>query len=351
MQPTRLDKFVQVEDLAMAIRIGINGFGRIGRLVARLAARHPEVDLVAFNDLVDPATNAHLFKYDSTYGRFAGTVELAGDELLVNGDKVMLLKEKDPAALPWGDLGVDFVLESTGVFTDVEKCSLHLKGGAKQVILSAPAKGEMPTYVLGVNHEKWLGDGKPSVVSNASCTTNCLAPMAKVLHDNFGIVRGLMNTIHAYTNDQNILDRGHKDLRRARAAAVNIIPTTTGAAKAIGLVIPELKGKLDGFATRVPVVTGSLVDLTCELATETSKDEINARMAAAAAGPLAGILYCTTDPIVSTDIVGDPHSSIFDPALTTVSGGKFAKTVSWYDNEMGYSNRCVDLMLYMAKQS
>lgn len=335
----------------MKIRIGINGFGRIGRLVARIAAKHPEVDLVAFNDLVEPATNAHLFKYDSTYGPFDGTVELAGNELIVNGDKIRLLMEKDPAALPWGDLGVEFVLESTGIFTNMEKCSLHLQGGARYTILSAPAKGEMPTYVYGVNHQNWHNDGRPAVLSNASCTTNCLAPMAKVLNDNFGIVRGLMNTIHAYTNDQNILDRGHKDLRRARAAAVNIIPTTTGAAKAIGLVIPELKGKLDGFATRVPVVTGSMVDLTCEVSTATSKDEVNAKMAAAAAGPLAGVLKYTEEPLVSTDMIADSHSSIFDAGLTSVIGGNFVKTVSWYDNEWGYSCRCVDLMLYLAQQS
>lgn len=333
----------------MSIRIGINGFGRIGRLVARIAAQAPDVDLVAFNDLVDPATNAHLFKYDSTYGRFPGTVELNGDELSINADKVKLFKEKDPALIPWGDLGVDFVLESTGVFTSVEACEKHLAGGAKQVVLSAPAKGPMPTYVFGVNHELWPSDGKPTVISNASCTTNCLAPVAKVLHDNWVIQRGLMNTIHAYTGDQNLLDRGHKDLRRARSAAVNVVPTTTGAAKAIGLVIPALKGRLDGFATRVPVVTGSMVDLTVELEREATAAEINAKMAEAAAGPLKGILYCATDPIVSTDIVGDPHSSIFDPPLTVVIGGNFAKIVSWYDNEWGYSNRCLDLMHYMAK--
>jgi glyceraldehyde 3-phosphate dehydrogenase len=333
----------------MSIRIGINGFGRIGRLVARLAAKAADVDLVAFNDLVDPATNAHLFKYDSTYGRFEGAVELQGDELLVNGDKVKLLKEKDPALIPWGDLGVDFVLESTGVFTNVEACAKHLAGGAKYVMLSAPAKGAMPTYVYGVNHEQWLSDGKPAVVSNASCTTNCLAPVAKVLNDNWVIQRGLMNTIHAYTGDQNILDRGHKDLRRARSAAVNVIPTTTGAAKAIGLVIPALKGKLDGFATRVPVVTGSMVDLTVELEREASVEAINAKMAEAAAGPLKGILDYMTDPIVSTDIIGDAHSSIFDPALTSMVGANFAKIVSWYDNEWGYSNRCLDLMHFMAR--
>jgi glyceraldehyde 3-phosphate dehydrogenase len=333
----------------MSIRIGINGFGRIGRLVARIAAQASDVDLVAFNDLVDPATNAHLFKYDSTYGRFNGTIELSGDELNVNGDKVKLFKEKDPALIPWGELGVDFVLESTGVFTSVEACEKHLAGGAKHVVLSAPAKGPMPTYVYGVNHELWLSDGKPAVISNASCTTNCLAPVAQVLNDNWVIKRGLMNTIHAYTGDQNLLDRGHRDLRRARSAAVNVIPTTTGAAKAIGLVIPALKGKLDGFATRVPVVTGSMVDLTVELERETTAAEINAKMAEAAAGAMKGILYYSADPIVSTDVIGDAHSSIFDPGLTVVLGGNFVKIVSWYDNEWGYSNRCLDLMHFMAQ--
>ena len=335
----------------MKIRIGINGFGRIGRLVARIAASAPDVDLVAFNDLVDPAINAHLFKYDSTYRTFAGSVELQGEELVVNGDRVRLLKEKDPVLIPWGDLGVEFVLESTGVFTSAEACEKHLAGGAKYVILSAPAKGPMPTYLMGVNHTQWVADGKPKVLSNASCTTNCLAPMAKVLNDAFVIKRGLMNTIHAYTNDQQILDRGHKDLRRARSAAVNIIPTTTGAAKAIGLVIPELKGKLDGFATRVPVVTGSMVDLTCELEKDTSAAEINAKMAEAAAGPLMGVLEYASDPIVSSDIIQNPHSSIFDSGLTSVMGGTFSKTVSWYDNEWGYSCRCVDLMRYLSSQA
>jgi glyceraldehyde 3-phosphate dehydrogenase len=332
----------------MAIRIGINGFGRIGRLVARIASKHPGIDLVAFNDLCDAATNAHLFKYDSTFRRFDGTVELQGSELVINGDRVKTFAEKDPAALPWGDLGVDYVLESTGAFTNVEKCGLHLKGGAKQVVLSAPAKGEMPTYVMGVNHKQWLSDGKPQVVSNASCTTNCLAPVAKVLHENFGIKRGLMNTIHAYTNDQKILDQMHKDLRRARSAAVSIIPTTTGAAKAVGLVIPALKGKVDGFAMRVPTVTGSVVDLTIEMEKPGTAEEINAKIIEAANGELKGILYAMADPIVSMDIVGDPHSSIFDLALTKVMDGNFAKVVSWYDNEWGYSCRCIDLMEFMA---
>ena len=333
----------------MAIRLGINGFGRIGRLVARIASASREVDLVAFNDLCDAPTNAHLFKYDSTYGRFDGTVELLGDVMKINGDAVKLVSQKDPAAIPWGEMGVDFVLESTGAFTDVAKCGLHLQGGAKHVILSAPAKGEMPTYVMGVNHAQWVADGKPAVISNASCTTNCLAPLAKVVHDNFGIKRGLMNTIHAYTNDQKILDQMHKDLRRARAAAVNIIPTTTGAAKAIGLVIPALKGKLDGFATRVPTVTGSMVDLTLELEKATTAEEINAKLEAAANGELKGILYATRDPIVSLDVKGDSHSCVADLGLTKVLGGDFAKVVAWYDNEWAYSCRCVDLMLYMAK--
>ncbi|MDQ3024289.1 MAG: glyceraldehyde-3-phosphate dehydrogenase, partial [bacterium] len=234
------------------IRLGINGFGRIGRQVTRIGASDPRIEVVAVNDLVDPATNAHLFKYDSTYGRFNGTVELDGDDIVINGTSVRVFKQKDPAQIPWGDIGVDYVLESTGVFTNVEECSKHIAGGAKMVMLSSPAKGAMPTYVLGVNEQQWLSDGRPDVISNASCTTNCLAPMVKVLHDSFGVARGLMNTVHSYTNDQRILDKDHKDLRRARAAAVNIIPTTTGAAKSVALVIPELKGRLDGFSLRVP---------------------------------------------------------------------------------------------------
>jgi len=332
----------------MAIRLGINGFGRIGRQVARIAAKHVNIDLVAFNDLADAATNAHLFKYDSTYGKWDGTVELKGDEFVINGDSVKLLCERDPSKLPWGDLGVEFVIESTGVFRDVEKCQLHLAGGARQVVLSAPAKGEMPTYVMGVNHVNWVADGRPTVISNASCTTNCLAPLAKVLHDNWGIRRGLMNTIHAYTNDQNLLDQMHKDLRRARSAAVNIIPTTTGAARAVGLVIPELAGKVDGFAMRVPTVTGSVVDLTAELEKPASAEEINAALTTAANGALKGILAVTNDPIVSMDIVQDAHSSIADLELTKVIDGNFAKVVSWYDNEWGYSNRCIDLVEYLA---
>jgi glyceraldehyde 3-phosphate dehydrogenase len=332
----------------MGIRIGINGFGRIGRQVARLATEHPEFNLVAFNDLGDAATNAHLFKYDSTYGRFAGSCELDGNKLYINGDAVTLLQESDPARLPWGDLGADIVLECTGAFTSTEKCGLHLGSGAKRVILSAPAKGEMPTYVYGVNHTQWQSDGCPAVVSNASCTTNCLAPLAKVLHESFGIERGLMNTIHAYTNDQRILDQAHKDLRRARSAAVNVIPTTTGAAKAVALVIPDLKGKVDGFAMRVPVVTGSVVDFTAVLSKSTTAEEINAAFNAAADGPLKGILKATYDPIVSSDIIGESHSCVVDLGLTKVLDGNFAKLVGWYDNEWGYSCRCIDLAIYMA---
>ncbi|MBN2083471.1 type I glyceraldehyde-3-phosphate dehydrogenase [bacterium] len=332
------------------IRLGINGFGRIGRQVARIASSSDEIDLVAFNDLCDAKTNAHLFKYDSTYGRFNGTIELKGDEFIINGDAVKLLSIKDPAELPWGDLGVDFVLESTGVFRTVETCNKHLEAGAKQVLLSAPAKGEMPTYVMGVNHLNWAADGKPKIISNASCTTNCLAPVAKVLNDNYTIKRGLMNTIHAYTNDQRILDQLHSDLRRARSAAVNIIPTTTGAAKAVGLVIPDLKGKVDGFATRVPTVTGSMVDLTVEVEKPTTAEDINAKLRAAANGELKGILYATDDPIVSTDIVGDSHSSIADLDMTKVIDGTFIKTISWYDNEWGYSSRCVDFFKFLAGQ-
>jgi glyceraldehyde 3-phosphate dehydrogenase len=333
----------------MGIRIGINGFGRIGRQIARIATAHPEFDLVAFNDIGEPATNAHLFKYDSTYGRFDGDVQLEGDKLYINADAVRQLQLKDPAQLPWGDLGVEVVFECTGIFTTAEDCMKHTAAGAARVILSAPAKGEMPTYVYGVNHERWGADGQPAVVSNASCTTNCLAPLVKVLHDSFGVERGLMNTIHAYTNDQRILDQQHKDLRRARSAAVNVIPTTTGAAKAIGLVIPELKGRIDGFAVRVPVVTGSLVDFTCTLARDVTAEEINAAFTTAAAGPLKGVLKATTDPLVSTDIIQESASCTVDLGLTKVLDGRFAKAVGWYDNEWGYSCRCIDLALYMAQ--
>ncbi|MCC7478817.1 type I glyceraldehyde-3-phosphate dehydrogenase [bacterium] len=331
----------------MAIRIGINGFGRIGRIVTRIAHIDPRIEVVAVNDLVDAASNAHLFKYDSTYGRFNGSVEVDGGEFIINGNRVRVFSSKDPAQIPWGDLGVDYVVESTGVFTNIEECSKHIAGGARRVLLSAPSKGEMPTYVMGVNQQQWAADGHPAVVSNASCTTNCLAPLVKVLHESFGVRRGLMNTIHSYTNDQRLLDKDHKDLRRARAAAVNIIPTTTGAAKAVALVIPELKGRLDGFSLRVPTVVGSAVDITCELDKSTSKEEINERLRDAMRGALKGILYITDDPIVSSDIIGDTNSCIVDAALTTVIGGNFAKVVGWYDNEWGYSQRCVDLIAYM----
>lgn len=337
------------------IRLGINGFGRIGRIVTRLAHFNPAIEVVAVNDLLDARTNAHLFKYDSSYGRFNGTVRVEDDSFVIDSpggeaSRIKVFAQKDPAGLPWGDLGVEYLLESTGVFTNIEECSKHIAAGARRVILSAPSKGEMPTYVMGVNHGNWVAEGKPAVVSNASCTTNCLAPMVKVLNDSFGVRRGIMNTIHSYTNDQRLLDRDHKDLRRARAAAVNIIPTTTGAAKAVALVIPALKGKLDGFALRVPTPTGSIVDFTAELDKEASKEAINAAMREAAGGALKGILSVADDPIVLTDIVGDEHSCIMDADLTTVVGGNLAKVVGWYDNEWGYSARCLDLMLYMQAQ-
>jgi glyceraldehyde 3-phosphate dehydrogenase len=334
------------------IRLAINGFGRIGRQVTRIAHFNPNIEVVAVNDLGEARANAHLFKYDSSYGRFNGSVVVDGDCFIIDSpsgeaSRIRVTSEKDPAKLNWAAQQIDFVLESTGVFTNVEECSKHISAGARFCVLSAPSKGEMPTYVLGVNHENWEREGLPKVVSNASCTTNCLAPMVKVLHDSFGVKRGIMNTIHSYTNDQRLLDRDHKDLRRARSAAVNIIPTTTGAAKAVALVIPELKGRLDGFALRVPTPTGSIVDFTCELEKPASKDEINAAMTAAAAAGLKGILSVATEPIVLSDIVGDPHSCIIDAELTTVIGGNLAKIVGWYDNEWGYSERCVDLMLYM----
>jgi glyceraldehyde 3-phosphate dehydrogenase len=329
------------------VRLGINGFGRIGRQVTRIAAADPRVEVVAINDLVDPGINAHLLKYDSSYGRFKGTVELAGEDIVINGGKVHVFKQKDPAQIPWGDVGVDYVLESTGVFTNVEDCSKHLSGGAKYVMLSAPAKGEMPTYVLGVNEQEWITAGRPSVISNASCTTNCLAPMVKVLHDSFGVVQGYMNTVHSYTNDQRILDKDHKDLRRARAAAESIIPTSTGAAKTVAVVIPELKGKLDGLSLRVPTPTGSIVDFTAILSREVSIEEVNAAFESAAGGPLKGIMSVTNEPIVSKDIVGDTHSCIIDAELT-MTMGSLVKACGWYDNEWGYSCRCVDLFAFMA---
>lgn len=327
----------------MTIRVGINGFGRIGRNFFRaVLASGADIEVVAVNDLTDNATLAHLVKYDSILGRLPHEVKATADEITVGGKAVKAYAEKDPAKLPWGELGVDVVIESTGLFTDATKAKAHVDGGAKKVIISAPAKNEDVTVVMGVNQAEY-DPAKHTVISNASCTTNCLAPMAKVLQDTFGIEQGLMTTIHAYTQDQNLQDAPHKDLRRARAAALNIVPTSTGAAKAIGLVLPELKGRLDGYALRVPIPTGSTTDLTVTLGRETSVDEVNAAMKAAAEGPLNGVLTYNEDPIVSADIVTDPASCIFDAPLTKVIGNQ-VKVVGWYDNEWGYSNRLVDLV-------
>jgi glyceraldehyde 3-phosphate dehydrogenase len=331
----------------MPVRVGINGFGRIGRNVFRAAqAKQTDIEWVAVNDITDTKTLAHLLKYDSTYGPFpGGDVEATDSGIRVNGSEVKVLAERDPGALPWGDLGVDVVIESTGFFTDRENASKHLDAGAKKVLISAPAKGEDVTVALGVNFDDAYDKGSHDVVSNASCTTNCLAPVAKVLNDTIGIKHGLMTTIHAYTADQRLIDAPHKDLRRARAAAINLVPTSTGAAKAVGLVIPELQGKLHGFAIRAPVPTGSVVDLTFEAARETSVDEVNdAFKAVADKGKLEGILAYTEDPLVSTDIQGNSFSSIVDGGLTAVIDGTLVKVVSWYDNEWGYSNRVADLV-------
>lgn len=332
----------------MATKVGINGFGRIGRLVYRAMANDPDLEVVAVNDLGDIPTMAHLLKYDSVHGRGAENIEVLDDGFIADGKKVLVLSERNPADLPWGKLGVEIVVESTGLFTDGEKAKAHLEAGAKKVIISAPGKNVDKTIVMGVNDNQY-DKATDNIVSNASCTTNCLAPFAKVLLDNFGIKRGFMNTIHAYTNDQKILDLPHKDLRRARAAAMSMIPTTTGAARAVSLVLPELAGKLDGFATRVPTPDGSMVDLTVELEKSVTVDEINAAMKAAANGPMKGILEYTEDPIVSIDIVGNSSSSIFDSKLTMVLGGEgnFVKCISWYDNEWGYSNRVKDLAKIM----
>ena len=331
----------------MAIRVAINGFGRIGRLVFRAMSGRPEFEIVALNDLTDAKSNAHLLKYDSVFRRFQGTVEAKEGALVVNGKEVKVVAEKDPAKLPWKAMEIDWVVESTGFFTTREACAKHLEAGAKRVLLSAPAKDKVDaTTVLGVNHQTVKDSDK--VISNASCTTNCLGPVAKVLHDTFGIVRGLMTTVHAYTNDQKTADQVHKDLRRARAAAQNIIPTSTGAAKAIGLVIPDLNGKMDGIAMRVPVPDGSVIDLVVELKKKATKDGINAAMKEAAAGPLKGILEYNEDPIVSSDIIGNPHSSIFDAKSTMVLGDNLAKVVSWYDNEWGYASRCVDMIYFLS---
>jgi glyceraldehyde 3-phosphate dehydrogenase len=334
----------------MAVRVGINGFGRIGRQSLKaLIERTPQVEVVAVNDLVDTEMNALLFKHDSTYGQYPGKVEARGDTLVIDGREIQVLKEKDPAALPWGELGVDIVLESTGIFTSADKARAHIDAGAKKVIISAPAKGEDITVVLGVNEDRYDPDAH-HIISNASCTTNCLAPAAKVVHDLVTIERGLMNTIHSYTNDQRILDVAHKDPRRARSAGLNIIPTTTGAAKALALVIPDLKGKFDGFSLRVPTPTVSVVDFTAEVSRETSVEELNEAFRRAAAGPMDGILGVSDEPLVSSDFRGDSRSSIIDSASTMVMGGTMVKVIAWYDNEWGYSCRVADLIGYVAQR-
>ncbi len=331
----------------MPTKVGINGFGRIGRNVFRAALDNPSVEIVAVNDLTDAETLAHLLKYDSIHGTLDAEVRVEGDQIIINGKAIKVLAERDPASLPWSALGVEVVVESTGRFTDGDKAAAHIKAGAKKVIISAPAKGEDITIVLGVN-EKSYDPANHHVISNASCTTNCLAPFAKVLHEAFGIKHGLMTTVHSYTNDQQILDLPHKDLRRARAAGMSIIPTTTGAAKAVALVLPELKGKLNGFAMRVPTPNVSIVDLAVELEKPATVEEINAALKAAAEGELKGILAYTDEPLVSRDFNGNPHSSIVDGLSTMVIDQSMAKVVSWYDNEWGYSNRVVDLIGYIA---
>ena len=334
----------------MSVRVGINGFGRIGRQSLKaLIERAPDVEVVAVNDIVDVPTNALLFKHDSTYGAFPGEVSHTADSIVVDGREIRVLQVADPAQLPWKDLGVEIVIESTGRFTDADKARAHIEAGAKKVLISAPAKKEDVTIVLGVNDDAY-DPAKHHVISNASCTTNCLAPAAKVVHDGWTIRRGLMNTIHSYTNDQRILDVAHKDPRRARAAALNIIPTTTGAAKALALVIPDLKGKFDGFSLRVPTPTVSVVDFTAELEKDASAEELNAAFRAAAAGPMKGILGVSDDPLVSSDFRGDDRSSIIDAACTMSLGGNFVKVIAWYDNEWGYSCRVADLVTFMIEK-
>ncbi|WP_442951165.1 type I glyceraldehyde-3-phosphate dehydrogenase [Paenibacillus sp. 481] len=333
----------------MMVKVGINGFGRIGRNVFRAALNNPAVEIVAINDLTDVNTLAHLLKYDTTHGRLNATVEAKEGALVVNGKEVKVFAERNPENLPWGANGVEIVVESTGIFTAKEKAELHLKGGAKKVIISAPATNEDITIVMGVNEDKYDA-ASHTVISNASCTTNCLAPFAKVLNDKFGIVKGMMNTIHSYTNDQSVLDLPHKDLRRARAAAENIIPSTTGAAKAVSLVLPELAGKLNGMSMRVPTPNVSVTDLVVELAQDVTVEEVNAALKAAAEGPLKGILNYSEEPLVSSDYNGDPASSTIDALTTMVIGGNMVKVVSWYDNEWGYSNRVVDLAAYIANK-
>ncbi len=327
----------------MAVKVAINGFGRIGRNLFRAACEaDSDLEFVAVNDITDPETLAHLLTYDSILGRFPGKVEAREGAIDVDGTEIRVLSERDPAALPWGELGVEVVIESTGLFTKRDDAAGHLAAGAKKVIISAPATDPDITLALGVNFEAYDPE-EHHIISNASCTTNCLAPLAKVLHEAVGIERGLMTTIHGYTADQRLQDMPHKDLRRARAAAINLIPTTTGAARAVGAVLPELDGKLNGIAVRAPVVTGSVVDLVCDVSKETSVEEINAAARVAAEGPLRGILAYTEDPIVSTDIIKDPHSSVFDAGQTMVLEGRMVKAVAWYDNEWGYSNRCIEL--------
>ncbi|HET7726248.1 MAG TPA: type I glyceraldehyde-3-phosphate dehydrogenase [Candidatus Limnocylindrales bacterium] len=333
----------------MAVRVGINGFGRIGRQSLKaLIERAPDVEVVAVNDLVDAEMNALLFKHDSTYGKYEGDVAARDGNLVIDGREIRILSEKDPANLPWGDLGVDVVLESTGIFTDADKARAHLNAGARKVVISAPAKGEDITIVLGVNDDRY-DPATHHIISNASCTTNCLAPAAKVVHDLLGIQRGLMNTIHSYTNDQRILDVAHKDPRRARSAGLNIIPTTTGAAKALALVIPDLKGRFDGFSLRVPTPTVSVVDFTAEVSRPTTVEEINDAFRAAEAGAMRGILGVSDEPLVSSDFRGDSRSSIIDSASTMVIGGTMVKVISWYDNEWGYSCRVADLIARVAE--
>jgi glyceraldehyde 3-phosphate dehydrogenase len=332
---------------AMAVRVGINGFGRIGRNIMRAALADDDIDFVAVNDLTDAKTLAHLLKYDSVLGNLTAAIEGKGDRIVVDGDEFAVLSSKDPAALPWQDLGVDVVFESTGRFTDRDGAAKHLAAGAKKVIITAPAKQPDVTVVLGVNDDEY-DPTTHHIISNASCTTNCLAPVARVLHESFGISRGWMTTVHAYTNDQNLLDLPHKDLRRARAAAMSIIPTTTGAATAVGEVLPELKGKLDGISMRVPTPNVSVVDLVALLKKKATSDEVNAALRAAANGPLKGILAVCDEPLVSIDFRGDPHSSIVDAAYTKSMDGDFVKVMAWYDNEWGYSNRCVDLLKKVA---
>ena len=334
----------------MAIKVGINGFGRIGRLVLRASMKNSDIQVVAINDLTDAKMNAHLFKYDSTFGVYPGSVEAVGNDVKIDGHQIKVFAEKDPAKIPWGSVGVEVVIESTGFFTDAEKAKGHLAGGAKKVVISAPAKGEDITICMGINDELY-DPAKHTVISNASCTTNALAPLGKVLDETFGIKCGLMTTVHAYTNDQNLLDQRHTDLRRARAAAVSMIPSSTGAAKAIGLVLPKLKGKLNGSAIRVPTQDVSIVDLTVVVNRATTKEEVNeAFKKAAASGKLKGFLQYNEEQLVSKDMMGNPHSSIFDATLTDVVDGTLVKVFGWYDNEWGYSNRVVDLVAHISKK-